>query len=261
MRTILFVMIFSVLTGYSTFCETPASGTETSLKSFEEMLIDWAGSFLRKVPAEYCDTLNFHVKDSNSHYHLIFANGGFRLNNWKNPLSQITLTSDLDTYRRIYSGDLNAMTAAGRASYREAAPLDMILENGMTMRGINWDYAYFTMINFFNSHPSNKTLLGREHARKIHGGFAVALFYSKGFRSAFYSIQKGELLNEAGEKDPWNQSFIILSGSGFAQIGGETFPVKANEAYYIKPGVEHQVWTETEEGITLIWNAWGIEAW
>ncbi len=228
---------------------------------FVRMLNAWAGSFITKIPDDYADTLNFHLKDDDSHYHIIFADGKYTFNNWKNPSAGMVITSELEVYKKIYSGELNAMTAVGRASIYDPAPLDFTLENGMTMGQINWNRAYFNLINFFNVDPNNKTILSREHARKIHGAHAVALFYTTGYRSAYYSIMKGETLNESGEKDPFNQSFIIISGSGYAKIGEETFEIKANEAYYIKPDIEHKVWTDSEEGVTLIWNAWGSEAW
>ncbi len=53
----------------------------------------------------------------------------------------------------------------------------------------------------------------------------------------------------------------MQTGSGYAKIGEEAFEKRANEAYYIKPGIEHKVWTDFDEGAPLIWNAWGSEAW
>jgi mannose-6-phosphate isomerase-like protein (cupin superfamily) len=238
----------------------PKTNAGTSI-SFEEMLHAWSKAFLLKIPEGYTDTLNLHVKDTNSHWHVIIANDSYRIIEGKNLKARLILTGNLDVYRQVYTGQLNAMTAAGRASIREAAPLDMMFENGMTYRQMNWEYAYFTMINFFNVHPNNKALLGREHARKVHGAHAVALYYTPGFRSAYYNIAKGETLNESGEKDPFNQSFIIISGEGYAKIGNDTLMIKANEAFYIKPNLEHKVWTDSEEGLSLIWNAWGINAW
>jgi mannose-6-phosphate isomerase-like protein (cupin superfamily) len=228
---------------------------------FEEMLHHWSRSFLTKVSADYADTLNLHVKDDNTYFHVIFAGGDYRIVPEKNPHARITLTSTLGVYSKIFNGELNAMTAIGREVSHQPAPLDMILENGMNYRKIDWKYAYFTLINFFNPHPHNKSHIGRSYARKIHGGHAVALYYSPGYRSAFYHLAQGETLNEAGEKDLFNQSFIIIGGNGYALLGDEVFEIKANEAYYIKPGIAHKIWTDSDEGVSLIWNAWGEKVW
>ena len=261
--TILLLLVF-FLKGINLFSNEPAESKNKSLENLpeiEKIFSSWAGAYLNKIPANFADTINLHLKDNDSHWHIIFADGNYVINKGKNPLAKIVITADYRTYKKIYEGELNAMTAIGRASIHEAAPLDMWLENGMTFSKIDWDYAYFTVINFFNSHPHNKVLIGKEHARKIHGGHAVALFYNEGFRSAYYNIIKGEILNESGEKDPFNQSFIIIQGNGFAKIGNDTLKLKTNEAYFIKPNLEHKVWTDSEEGLSLIWNAWGSEAW
>lgn len=238
-----------------------ASNNETDSISFEQMLSHWATSYIGKIPNDYVDTLNFHLKDSDSHWYIVFQNNEYFLNQGKNPNAKMVITANYDTYTKIYNGDLNGMTAIGRASISQSAPLDMWLENGMTFRKMNWNKVYFTISNFFNSHPHNKVLLGRDHSRNVHGGNVVALYYSVGFRSAYYNLEIGQTLNESGEKDPFNQSFVIISGEGFAKIGSDTLKLAANEAYYIKPNIEHKVWTDSEQGLSLVWNAWGNEAW
>ena len=70
-------------------------------------------------------------------------------------------------------------------------------------------------------------------------------------------MKKGELLNEAGDTNPFPQAFIFISGEGFATIGDETVQVSGGESYYIPPGSDHIVWTESEDPLVLIWIAWG----
>ncbi len=238
-----------------------AAGANNSSDEFESILNGWSQSYLSKIPANYTDTLNFMVNDDLSYWYVIFSDGDFTIHKGKNPDARIIFKAGMSTYRRIFAGELSPMTAVGRSSISEPAPLDFILENGMTVNKIDWDYIYYTVINFFNSNQNNKILLGPEYSRNVHGGNVVGLYYSVGFRSAWYNLKKGEILNEAGEKDPFEQSFIILKGTGFANIGNDTIVLKENEAYYIRPGLNHKVWTESEEGISLIWNAWGKKAW
>lgn len=250
------ILFYSVLA--FTVCISSAKGNTSD---FEELLRGWSESFLTKVAGDYKDTLNFRLNDDNSHWHVTFSDGSYSIHKGENPDAKFIMTADMETYRKIYTGKLSPMTAIGRASIHEPAPLDFILQNGMTIGEVNWNYAYFTVINFFNPHPNNKIVLGQEHSRSVHGGNVIGLYYSVGFRSAWYHINKGEMLNEAGEKDPFEQSFIILKGSGYAKIGQDTIAIKENEAYYIRPNLEHKVWTESDEGVTLLWNAWGKEAW
>jgi mannose-6-phosphate isomerase-like protein (cupin superfamily) len=254
---IFLISFFSCLNSFNTY----ALERQKNVPSFEEMIIDWASVYMKKISSNYTDTLNLHLKDTDSHWYITIANNNFKIYNEKNPQAKMVITADFETYKKIYTGELNGMTAIGRASVHQSAPLDMWLENGMTIRKINWEKLYYTVTNFFNAHPHNKVLLGREHSRNVHGGNVVALYYSVGFRSAYYNMQPGETLNESGEKDPFNQSFVIISGKGFAKIGNDTLSIAANEAYYIKPNIEHKVWTDSNEGISLVWNAWGNEVW
>jgi mannose-6-phosphate isomerase-like protein (cupin superfamily) len=228
---------------------------------FNIFLTDWSDAFLQKTPQDYKDTLNFHLKDNDTYWRVVFSSGEFSIHHGKGEHAKIILTAYLKTYRRLHSGELNPLTAAGRASITEPAELDFLLESGMTLRNIDWNYAYFTLINFLNRHPHNKVKLGKVHSKIVHGGNVVGMYYSPGFRSAWYHIAKGQMLNEDGEKDPFHQSFTIISGNGYAKLGNDIFLINENEAYYIRPNLEHKIWTENEDGITLIWNAWGKEAW
>jgi mannose-6-phosphate isomerase-like protein (cupin superfamily) len=83
------------------------------------------------------------------------------------------------------------------------------------------------------------------------------MFYGKGFRSAWYLLEKGDQLNEPGDTNPFPQAFIFLSGEGRARIGGKDLTVKLNEAYLIPPDTEHIIWNDREEPLTLIFLAWG----
>ncbi len=237
------------------------SSANGNTSDFETLLKGWSESFLTKVGEDYQDTLNFRLNDNNSHWYVTFSKGNYSIHQGENPDAKFIFTADMETYRKLYKGKLSPITAIGRASINEPAPLDFILQNGMTVGNVNWSDAYFTLINFFNPHPNNKIVLGQQYSRSVHGGNVIGLYYSVGFRSAWYHINKGEMLNEAGEKDPFEQSFIILKGSGYAKIGKDTIVVNENEAYYIRPNLEHKIWTESEEGVTLLWNAWGKEAW
>ncbi len=263
MRTFLFGSLILV----SVICSAQESVAESESEKiadppeFEQMLHAWADSFMGKIPADYADTLNFHLQDSDESWYIPISEGSYQVVRGENPQAKIVVTGTLDTYNKVYTGQLNGMTALARASIHNPAPLDFILKNDMRISDLNMNDLYFVAVNFFNVHPHNKVLLGRDYARKVHGGYAVGLYYSVGYRSAFYNVQKGETINEAGEQDPWHQSFIIIEGQGTALLGQDTVVLKANEAYYIKPGIFHKVWTDSEEGISLIWSAWGQEAW
>ncbi|MFO8036588.1 MAG: cupin domain-containing protein [Anaerolineales bacterium] len=165
-----------------------------------------------------------------------------------------------ETLTRLYTGDLSPLTAAGREQISEPAPLDFRLGEGLEMSPKVYRELITFIQRFFNVSSPERIHLGIEHARTIHGGHAVALFYDQGFRSAWYMLREGERLNAPGDTNPFPQAFIFLSGEGRAKIGEDTVRVQAGEAYYIPPQSEHLVWNEREEPLTLIFLAWGKEA-
>jgi mannose-6-phosphate isomerase-like protein (cupin superfamily) len=149
------------------------------------------------------------------------------------------------------------MTAAGKAQASDAAPLDFRLGEEIELTPVLKTQLFHFIQSFFNRSIPERTFLGEEYARKVHGGNAVPLYYHPGFRSAWYLLKKGEQLNEPGDTDTFPQAFIFTAGEGHAKIGDESIAVQAGEAYYIPPGSDHVVWTESDEPLELIYLAWG----
>lgn len=235
--------------------------TQNDTLTFDNMLSLWSESYLRKVQPDYQDTINFQLRDNNQYYYIVFNNRSFKIFKERNYNSKITVIADFKTYSKIFNGELSPQTAAGRSSMRKPAPLDFKLENGMTYQKIDWERAYLILINFFNHHPHNKIVIKKEYSREIHSGNAIGLYYSKGYRSAYYFIDKADTLNKNGESDPYEQSIIIVKGTGFAKIGSDTLVINENEAYHIRPNIEHKIWTNSNDGISLLWSAWGEKVW
>ena len=162
-----------------------------------------------------------------------------------------------ETLARLHAGDVAPLTAAGRAHIMDPAPLDFRLGAGVTLTpAVYAELIAFTQ-RFFNTSEPRRILLGEAHARIVHGGHAVAMFYDPGFRSAWYLLRQGERLNAPGDTNPYPQAFVFLSGEGRAKIGEHEITVRANEAYHIPPHTEHIVWNDCAEPLTLLFMAWG----
>ncbi len=162
-----------------------------------------------------------------------------------------------ETLEKLHSGKLAPVTAAGRANLAEPAPLDFELPPGKQPTMDFYHNGVQFIQRFFNPFMPEKILIDHAYTRKIHGADVVALFSGVGFRSAWYSVAKGDKLNAPGDTNPFPQAFIILSGKGQAKIGSDVVEIESNQAVFIPPYSEHIVWTEEDEPITLIWLAWG----
>lgn len=172
----------------------------------------------------------------------------------------IGLVMSKETFHNLTTGEWNGMTAAGRSTMSESAPLDFRVPDGDELDGEKLQLLYHFLTHFFSGGYPTVTELGREHSRKVHGGNAVPIAYGHGVRYAYYTINKGEQINEE-EEDPWDQVFTVISGTGTAVVDGEEIELKKNMAVHVPPMVRHVVKNEDgNDDLELLWMAYGEKA-
>ena len=160
----------------------------------------------------------------------------------------------------LFSGSISPITACGRANIKDKAPLDFILPEGKKLDASLYKAMILFVQRFFNPKIPEIVFFGDEFSRQVHGGNVCGLFYSPGFRSAWYQISPNQQLNNPGETNPFPQAFIFIKGSGKVKIGENIFEVNAGQSIYIPPGTEHICWSSEHEPIELIFLAWGEKA-
>lgn len=167
------------------------------------------------------------------------------------------LTLSGDTLARIHRKELTAFTAAGKASGADVAPLE--IEFGPAAERFEDPRAtmFGFLQHFFAGRRPEQILLGEDRSRVVHGAHAIPLYYADGFRSAWYLVREGQQLNEPGDRNPYPQAFVIISGRGQAKIGDVEVDVSAGESYYIPPDCDHVLRAAPGESLTIIWFAWG----
>jgi len=80
------------------------------------------------------------------------------------------------------------------------------------------------------------------------------LVYYDDLRCAWYAIKKGEVLNEAGERDPYPQAIVVLKGEGVIVVGDERLDLEPQTVVYIPKNALHQI--EASEDVEALWLAW-----
>jgi mannose-6-phosphate isomerase-like protein (cupin superfamily) len=182
---------------------------------------------------------------------------GTRLEPGEHPNPEFIVVTTTELLRRLRSGSISPLTAAGRENLRQKAPLDFRLPDGVAFSQELYHRIVLFTQRFFNPHPGEPVLMEEDASRVVHGGHVVGLYADVGFRSGWYLLKPGEQLNEPGDTNPFPQAFVILAGSGVAEIAGTTHAVQASNAYYVPPGAEHVVRPSANGSLTLIWFAWG----
>lgn len=224
----------------------------------EQMLNVMAENFKNKIDEEFSLIVQFDIKDEGTSWHVVVEKGRkVTVGKGSHHEAQFFFSTTTDALRLIYEGKMTAMTAGGKATGSDTAPLEFGWAEDLEFTPEVKIQVYTFLQHFFNPWVPEKVLLGEKHSRFLHGGHVVVLYYQPGFRSAWYMVKKGERLNEPGDTNPFPQAFIFIEGEGFAKIGDETVKVKAGESYYVPPNSDHVVWTESDEPLVLIWLAWG----
>lgn len=245
----------------------------SSSQSAAEMLERMSAAYALKVPAGYALKVNIQVEqcagatadpngipdNSGALWHVVSGEDGVAYGPGLLDAADTTLSMAYDTLHKLCSGQWSGLTAAGRANFRDPAPLEFSLPPGThpleAMRR-----GYFFVTHFFSVDVPTRIRFGPGNTRKIHGAGAAALFYTTGLRSAYYCVTPDDKLNEDGARDPLHQAFIIIGGKGMATIGEQRFAVEAGEAVYIPPDTVHMLETGGPDPLELIWLAWGERA-
>lgn len=153
-----------------------------------------------------------------------------------------------ETLQAIAAGELNVLTAAGKAQSSDFAPFDFDSTAGFVPGpGFGPDIARF-VFHFWTMGQPESVPYGVDHTRTVHGGDAAVLFYQEGFRSAYYAINPGQHVNEAPEDqvNPFPSLLIVLEGPLEARINGRRLTLEAGRAYAIPEGHPHEFWLDED---------------
>ncbi|MGD2250630.1 MAG: cupin domain-containing protein [Candidatus Methanofastidiosia archaeon] len=224
--------------------------------NIKTMLQEMGEAFESKIDTDFQLQVHINITDIEAEVTIGIKNKKVTITKGSHP-SDITLITTTDTMKKIYQGEMTAFTAAGKEKMSDPAPLDWKLSEGLQFTPDIQKKLYFFVQHFFNVTDPEKIVLKETHSRVVHGGHAIPLYYYPGFRSGWFSVKKGEQINEPGDTNPFPQGIIVIKGSGKAKIKDTTISIKAGESYYIPPDSDHVVWTESETPLEIIWLAWG----
>lgn len=163
-------------------------------------------------------------------------------------------TTNLETLDKIDRGDLNALTAMGRARMSDPAPMDITFMPGfkpgedflailIPLTFHFWTRGFPEVVNF---NPA----VGRE----VHGATMVVLYYQEGLRSAWGQIRKGQRVNAdpRDQVNPFPTMIISLRGRAMAKVGGIERVLEPGQMVFIPPGTAHEAWNPFDEPAEFI---------
>ena len=163
--------------------------------------------------------------------------------------------ADSETLTKVHRGNMNALTAAGKARTSDITPMDVKFQEGYEppekyIRSVLLPF-YF---HFFTRGVPEIIPFGEKYSRVIHGGNAVALYYDLGLRTSWYQVKKGMFINKdlKDAVNPFHSLFICIKGKGKGRIGDKILDLKEGMAIFIPAGMIHQFWTDGEDILDMI---------
>ncbi|MGE5653133.1 MAG: cupin domain-containing protein [Bacillota bacterium] len=176
------------------------------------------------------------------------------------PAALVDVAMSEETFKAICNGTWTALTAGGRASWSQSAPLDIRLPPGQRLTPELMATLYDLSMHFLNLNYPNVYRFGPGHTRQIHGGHAAAVAYGHGVRFAYYNIREGEQINDEDDRNPWDQVFACIGGRGTAVIDGIEVDLQKGVAVHVPPNKTHVVRASRDEVLELFWLAYGKDA-
>ncbi len=168
-------------------------------------------------------------------------------------------TMDAATLSRLDQGEINALTAMGKAHESDASPMDIGTMDGFSPGPDFVGEVLGVAFHFWTRGQPERIPIGGGHTRTVHGAQAVVLYYQPGLRSAWVQLRPGQHANAdpSERSNPFPSLFIALRGRAKANIGGREIDLDPSEAIFIPPGTPHDFWNpydEPAEGILLMFG-------
>jgi len=242
------IFFITILLMAWTLGSQPLVGQE---KTAAKIITDWAAAYQKKVSPEEEGLFGIEIKGEGGGVWTVSIEPGRKVKVRAGEPDKPTFlfTTDLSTLRKIDKGEINALTAAGRAKASDSAPVDIkfmpdVQPSPEVMKKI-FHYGF----HFFIPGTPEIIYFDEAHSRFVHGGNVVIFYYTTGLRTAWYQVKKGMVINqdESDQVNPFPTLFICTRGEGRAKLGGKTITLKKGMMVYIPAGMSHMFWNENDE--------------
>lgn len=158
-------------------------------------------------------------------------------------------TTDAATLDKIGRGEMNALTAMGKARESDQAPMDITFTPGF-QPSEDFLTAFLPLsFHFWTRGFPEVVPFGPSASREVHGANMVVLYYQKGLRSAWGQIRKGQRVNAdpRDQVNPFPSMFIGLRGRAVVKVGGVEKALEQGQMVFIPPGTAHEAWNPYDE--------------
>ena len=157
--------------------------------------------------------------------------------------------TNLRTLKELDQGKMNALTAGAKAFSTDYAPLDIeVMEGFQPSEEFVGEVLAFTF-HFWTKGIPEMVPFGQHYTRGTHGAQAAIFYYDTGLRSGYGFLHPGQHANEhpLSKSNPFSSMIILTKGKVIARLNEVDYEIVAGNAFFIPPGMTHEVLNPFDE--------------
>ncbi|MEO1029941.1 MAG: cupin domain-containing protein [Bacteroidota bacterium] len=161
---------------------------------------------------------------------------------------------EYETLLAIYNGDMNALTAQGKAFIGDYTPMRV-----KEMEGFETSVDIDSEINKFSFHFWTKGFpeivpFSADLTRQAHGSNFVVFYYQKGLRTAWYRVLPNEIVRDDPREQamPFPIMIVAIKGTTEGEVGGKRVSLSEGNTLFVPPFTTHKWWNETNEATEAV---------
>ncbi len=162
--------------------------------------------------------------------------------------------TNIRTLKQLDKGEINSLTAGVKAFSTDYAPLDIEVMDGFEPDEKFVGDVLGLTFHFWTKGMPEMVPFGKHYTRGTHGAQASIFYYDTGLRTGYGYLHPGQHANEhpKSKSNPFSSMIILIKGKVTARLNDADYEIEAGNAFFIPPGMTHEVLNPNDEPAEFI---------
>ncbi|HEX8171343.1 MAG TPA: cupin domain-containing protein [Thermoanaerobaculia bacterium] len=218
-------------------------------RGVREILQSYVDDYRRDPQAATPITFSIRIKDDSTWHVVVAGKNDVTLHEGLPATPLLGFVLDRATLERLDRGQLNALTAMGKARDSDAAPMDFDAPAGAQPSDESVRAFLPLIFHFWTRGTPEIVPFGPTLTRPLHGGHVVLFYYQPGVRYGWFHLVRGDHVNAdpRDQTNPFPTIVVVTRGRCTAKIGGKTTELRAGQMLFIPANTTHEVWNDRRQ--------------
>ncbi|MEM8527278.1 MAG: cupin domain-containing protein [Bacteroidota bacterium] len=161
---------------------------------------------------------------------------------------------EFGTLEAIHKGEINALTAQGKAFAGDYTPMSVREVDGFKPTEVDDSKLNAFSFHFWTRGFPEVIPFREGTTRRAHGSNFTVFYYEKGLRTAWYRILPGERVRDDAREQaaPFPMLGVTIKGTVEGEVDGERVTVSEGNTVFIPANVAHKWWNEKDEAVEVV---------